>query len=151
MIPASAGIPKKPAFFITAAGQQMNESMLSKRIDTIGKRLNPDMPGNLCGSRLRKGIVTMQRVDKTSTISDKRLAKQMSHTVLTAQKYYNIEDDGQSDVDVAIYLLSLFKAKTAEPPLFSETPLTFVGGGDVEAITGENLPPPVQDILPLPT
>ena len=151
MISATAGIPKKPAFFITAAGQQMNESMLSKRIDTIGKRLNPDMPGNLRGSRLRKGIVTMQRADKTSTISDKRLAKQMSHAVSTAQKYYNIEDDAQSDVDVATYLSLLFKAKTADPPPSSEAPLTFVGGDDVEVCSGKNLPPPAQDILPLPT
>ena len=36
VIPASAGIPEKPAFFISAAGQPMNESMLSKRIVAMG-------------------------------------------------------------------------------------------------------------------
>ena len=111
MIAPSAGIPPMPAFFITAAGQPMNKSQISNRIDAIGKRLNPEMPGNLRGSLLRKGIITMQRADKTSSITNQHLAKQMSHTVSTAQKYYNIEDEAQSDVDVALYLSSLFQPK----------------------------------------
>ena len=61
VIPASAGIPEKQAFFICAAGQPINESMVSKRIVAMGKRLNPELPGNLRGSRLRKGIITLQR------------------------------------------------------------------------------------------
>ena len=62
VFPSSAGIPEKPAFFITAAGQPMNECQISKRIVVLGKRLNPDMSGNLRGSWIRKGIITLQRV-----------------------------------------------------------------------------------------
>ena len=51
------------AFFITAAGQSMNESQISKRIVVLGKRLNPEMSGNLRGSRIRKGIITLQRAE----------------------------------------------------------------------------------------
>ena len=61
VIPASASIPEKPAFFISAAGQPMNDSMVSKRIVAMGKRLNSELPGNLRGSGLRKGIITLQR------------------------------------------------------------------------------------------
>ena len=86
VIAATAGIPQKPAFFISAAGQPMNEAMISNRINAIGKKLNPDMPGNLRGSRLRKGISTLQRSGEVSTISSKKLAKQMSHSESTAQK-----------------------------------------------------------------
>ena len=50
VIPASAGIPEKPAFFISAAGQPMNESMVSKRIMAMGKKVNPELHGNLRGS-----------------------------------------------------------------------------------------------------
>ena len=152
MIAPSAGIPPMPAFFITAAGQPMNESMISKRIDAIGKRLNPEMPGNLRGSRLRKGIITMQRANKTSSITNQRLAKQMSHTVSTAQKYYNIEDEAQSDVDVALYLSSLFQPK----PKPVEVPsIKFVGDEQTPVLRG-NIPvptlqhllaPPVQHLL----
>ena len=124
MIPATAGIPPKPAFFITASGQYMNESMISKRIGAVGKKLNPSMLGNLQGSRLRKGIITMQRSDKTTSISNKRLAKQMSHTVTTAHKYYNIEDDTQADFDVALYLSSLFQPKkTVQVPSTQPSPI----------------------------
>ena len=142
MIAPSAGIPPMPAFFITAAGQPMNESMVSKRIDAIGKRLNPEMPGNLRGSRLRKGIITMQRADKSSSITNQRLAKQMSHTVSTAQKYYNIEDEAQSDVDVALYLSSLFRPepKPAEVPSSSNIP----------AATLQHLLPPINPSPPQP-
>ena len=107
VIPGSAGIPEKPAFFISAAGQPMNESMISKRIVAMGKKLNPELPGNLRGSRLRKGIITLQRSEETSTVSAQTLAKQMSHSVSTAQKYYNIEEQARSDIRVASFLGSL--------------------------------------------
>ena len=107
VIPGSAGIPEKPAFFISAAGQPMNESMISKRIVAMGKKLNPELPRNLRGSRLRKGIITLQRSEETSTVSAQTLAKQMSHSVSTAQKYYNIEEQARSDIRVASFLGSL--------------------------------------------
>ena len=69
VVAATAGIPAMPAFFISAAGQPMNESMVSKRIIAMGKKLKPDLPGNLCRSRLRKGIVTLLWTDKDPTIS----------------------------------------------------------------------------------
>lgn len=153
MIPATAGIPPKPAFFITASGQNMNESMISKRIDAVGKRLNPSLPGNLRSSRLRKGIITLQRSDKTTSISNQRLAQQMSHTVTTAHKYYNIEDDAQADVDVALYLSSLLQPKkTVQEVPSTEASPTFVSDHDVQTITSPPLssvtrsqsPPPNQ-------
>ena len=114
VIPVSAGIPEKPAFFISAAGQPMNESMVSKRIVAMGKRLNPELPGNLCRSQLRKGIITLQRSQEASTVSVENLAKQVSHSVSTAQKYYNIEDQAWSDIRVASFLGSLVEGKEKE-------------------------------------
>ena len=73
----------------------------------MGKKLNPELPGNLRGSRLRKGIITLQRSEETSTVSAQTLAKQMSHSVSTAQKYYNIEEQARSDIRVASFLGSL--------------------------------------------
>ena len=107
------------------------------------------MIGNLRGSRLRKGIVTMQQADKSSSISNQHLAKQMSHTVSTVQKYYNIEDDAQSDVDVAMYLSSLFKPKMGEV-LSSQVSLPFVSDDDVATVTGKNPALPAQHLLSLP-
>ena len=110
VIAATAGIPAMPAF-ISAAGQPMNESMVSKRIIAMGKKLKPDLPGNRHGSRLRKGIVTLQRTDEAPTVSPGTLAKQMSHSVATAQTYYYVEEEAQSDTRVASYLKSLFQPK----------------------------------------
>ena len=107
VFPSSAGIPEKPAFFITAAGQPMNESQISKRILVLGKRLNPDMSGNVHRSRISKGIITTQRAEESSTVTDANLAKQMSHSVSTAQKYYNIQEQVHSDIKVASFLRSL--------------------------------------------
>ena len=109
VIAATAGILAMPAFFISAAGQPMNEFMVSKRIIAMGKKLKPDLPGNLRGLRLRKGIVTLQRTDEAATISPRTLAKQMSHSVATAQMYYYVEEEAQSDARVASYLKSLFQ------------------------------------------
>ena len=146
VIPATAAIPEKPAFFISAAGWPMNESMISKRIDAIGKWLNPSMPGNLLGSRLRKGIVTMQRSSESAPISPKKLAKQMSHSVSTAQKYYNIEDE--SDIRVHSFLSSLFKPKPKE--LVRDDPkLKFVSDDNVQTVA-ENILPPKESNPPLP-
>ena len=111
VIAATAGIPAMPAFFISAAGQPMNESMVLKRIIAMGKKLKPNLPGNLRGSRLRKGIVMLQRTDEAPTISPRTLAKQMSHSVATAQTYYYVEEEAQSDARVASYLKSLFQPK----------------------------------------
>ena len=111
---SSAGIAEMPAFFITAAGQPMNESQISKRIVVLGKRLNPDMSGNLRGSCIRKGIITIQRAEESASVSDVNLAKQMSHSVLMAQKYYNITEQAESDIQVASYLKTLTSPQT--PP-----------------------------------
>ena len=83
VFPSSADIPEKPAFFITAAGQPMNESQISKRIVVLGMRLNPDMLRNLRGSRIRKGIITLQRAEESSTVTDVNLAKQMRKRMKT--------------------------------------------------------------------
>ena len=107
VIPSSAGIPEKPAFFINAAGRPMNESQISNRIVNLGKRINPQMSGNLRGSRIRKGIITMQRKQGGKGVTDEHLAKQMSHSVSTAQQYYNIEEQVQSDIRVASFLSTL--------------------------------------------
>ena len=107
------------------------------------------MTGNLRGSRLRKGVVTMQRADKSSSISNQRLAKQMSHTVSTAAKYYNIEDDAQSDVEVTMYFSSLFKPKMVEVPPSQVSP-TFISDDDVATVTGKTPTPPAQHLLPPP-
>ena len=114
VIPASAGIPQRPAFFISAAGQPMKESMVSKRIVAMAKRLNPELPGNLRGLRLRKGIITLQRSRETSTVSAETLAKQMSHSVSIAQKYYNIEEQARSDIRVASFHGSLVEKEAEE-------------------------------------
>ena len=114
VFPSSAGIPETPAFFITAitaAGQPMNESQISKRIVVLGKRLNPEMSGNLRGSRIRKGIITLQRAEESATVTDVNLAKQMSHSVSMAQKYYNIWEQADSDIQVASYLRLLTSAE----------------------------------------
>ena len=50
VIAATASILAMPAFFISAAGQPMNKSTVSKRIIAMGKKLKPDLPGNLRGS-----------------------------------------------------------------------------------------------------
>ena len=113
VFPSSAGIVETPAFFITAAGQPMNESQISKRIVVLGKRLNPDMSGNLRGSRIRKGIITLQRAEESASVSDVNVAKQMSHSVSTAQKYYNITELAKSDIQVASYLKTL---TSPQPP-----------------------------------
>ena len=107
VIPSSAGIPEKPAFFINAADRPMNKSQMSNRIVRLGKRLNPEMLGNLRSSRIRKGIITMQRAQDGKGVTDENLAKQMSHSVSTAQQYYNIEEQAQSDIRVASFLSSL--------------------------------------------
>ena len=91
----------------------MNESQIIKRMVVLGKHLNPEMPGNLRGSLIRKGIITLQRVEESATVSDANLAKQMSHSVSTAQKYYNIREQAESDIQVASYLRSL---TSEEPP-----------------------------------
>ena len=110
---SSAGIPEKPAF-ITAAGQAMNESQISKGIVVLGKRLNPDMSGNLRGSQIRKGIITLQRAEESSTVTDVNLAKQMSHSMSTAQKYYNIQEQAHSDLQVASFLMLLTSAEASK-------------------------------------
>ena len=147
VIPATAGIPEKPAFFISAAGRPMNESMISKRVDAIGKRLNPSMPGNLRRSRLRKGIVTIQRSSESAAISPKGLAKQMSHSVSTAQKYYNIEDEEESDMRAHSFLRSLFKPKPNEAS--HDPQVNFVGDDTVQTVV-ENISLPKESNLPLP-
>ena len=114
VFPSSAGIPEKPAFFVTAAGQPMNESQISKRSVVLGKRLNPDMSGNLRGSRIRKEIITLQRAEESPTVTDVNLAKQMSHSVSTAQKYYNIQEQAHSDIKVTSFLRSLTSAEASE-------------------------------------
>ena len=119
----------------------MNESMISKRIDDIGKRLNPSMPGNLFGSRLRKGIVTMQRSSESAPISPKGLAKQMSHSVSTAQKCYNIEDEEESDIRVHSFLSSLFKPKPKE--VRHDPKVKFVSDDEVQTVD-KNIPPPKE-------
>ncbi len=71
----------------------------------MGKKLNPEMPGTLKGSRIRKGIISTQRdMGETSAISRERLASQMTHAVTTADKYYNVQDTTKKDAQVAKFI-----------------------------------------------
>ena len=49
----------------------------------------------------------MQRKQGGKGVTDEHLAKQMSHSVSTAQQYYNIEEQAQSDIRVASFLSTL--------------------------------------------
>lgn len=61
------GVPPEPVFIVNINGEQLNESRLSQRIVGMGKKLNPSLKGNLRGSRIRKGIITMHRKEGKSS------------------------------------------------------------------------------------
>ena len=58
-----------------------------------------------------------------------------------AQHYYNIEDDAQADVDVALYLSSFLKPKKTAPVLSTPASLTFVSDHEVQLLSAAPAPP----------
>ncbi|CAB3984910.1 Neurofilament medium polypeptide [Paramuricea clavata] len=102
--PAAAGIPETPLVFITSNGNPLNESKVSHRIAEMGKKVAPQLKGSLKGSRLRKGIVSLQREETHAAVSNKQLAKQMGHSVATAHKHYHIQDKLEADGRVAEFI-----------------------------------------------
>ncbi len=105
LLPQRPGVPPAPALFIAVSGNYLTESRISNRLAVMGKKLNPEMPGTLKGSRIRKGIISTQRdMGETSAISRERLASQMTHAVTTADKYYNVQDTTQKDAQVAKFI-----------------------------------------------
>ena len=105
MLPQRPGVPPAPALFIAVSGKYLTESRISNRLAVMGKKLNPEMPGTLKGSRIRKGIISTQRdMGETSAISRERLASQMTHAVTTTDKYYNVQDTMKKDAQVAKFI-----------------------------------------------
>ena len=116
MLPERPGVPAAPALFIAVSGKYLTESRISNRLAVMGKKLNPEMPGTLKGSCIRKGIISTQRdMGETSEISRERLASQMTHAPTTADKYYNVQDTTSKDAQVAKFI-SKVTGKVGETP-----------------------------------
>ena len=125
----------------------MNESQIRNRIVSLGKRINPQMSGNLCGSRIRKGIITMQRAQDGKDVTDEHLPKQMSHSVSTAQQYYNIEEQAQSDIRVASFLSTLTSQNKEEHHEdYEGTSICFVDDRFIEPVNISHATP-AADVL----
>jgi hypothetical protein len=73
----------------------------------MGRQVAPELKGTLKSSRLRKSIVSLQREKIHSAVSGTQLAKQMGHSLSTAQKYYNIEAEDEADARVANFIEQL--------------------------------------------
>jgi hypothetical protein len=99
--PQTVGIHAISLFFISSKGNPLNESKASNRLVHMGKQVAPELKGTLKSSRLRKSIVSMQREQSNSAVSGTQLAKQMGHSLATAEKYYQIETEAESDARVA--------------------------------------------------
>ena len=98
--PAAVGVPAMPLFFISTKGNPLDESRASNRLAQMGKQVAPQLKGTLKSSRLRKSIVSLQREQTSAAGSKTQLAKQMGHSLETAEKYYNIETEAESDARV---------------------------------------------------
>ncbi len=73
-LPERPGVLATPAVFIAVTGNCLTQSWINNRWAVMGKCLNPKMAGKLKGSRIRKGIISMQRdMGETSGISKERL------------------------------------------------------------------------------
>ncbi|CAB4013247.1 Hypothetical predicted protein [Paramuricea clavata] len=97
--PAALGIPALPLFFISTKGNPLDESRASNRLAQMGKQVAPQLKGTLKSSRLRKGLVSLQRGETSAAGSRAQLAKQMGHSVETAERYYNLQEE-QADANV---------------------------------------------------
>ena len=98
--PAALGIPAMPLFFVSTKGNPIDESRASNRLAEMGKQVAPQLKGRLKSSRLRKSLVSLQRGETFAAGSKTQLAKQMGHSVETAEKYYNLETEGECDSTV---------------------------------------------------
>ena len=98
--PAAVGIPAMPLFFVSTKGNPVDESRASNRLAQMGKQVAPQLKGTLKSSRLRKSLVSLQRGETFAAGSKTQLAKQMGHSVETAEKYYNLETEGECDARV---------------------------------------------------
>jgi integrase len=102
------GIPPEPVFFVNASGQRLTESRVSQRMKVMGKRMGVDVHG----AGLRKSLISKQRrMGHSSAVSDEQLAKQMSHSVTTSDKYYNVAATGEEDLVVAKFLKDITTGK----------------------------------------
>ena len=69
-LPERPGVLATPAVFIAVTGNCLTQSWINNRLAVMGKCLNPKMAGKLKGSRIRKGIISMQSdMGETSGIS----------------------------------------------------------------------------------
>ena len=97
---AALGIPTMPLFFVSTKGNPRDESRASNRLAQMGKQVAPQLKGTLKSSRLRKSLVSLQQGETFAAGSKAQLAKQMGHSVETAEKYYNLEAEGKGDASV---------------------------------------------------
>lgn len=85
---------------MSTKGNPIDESRASNRLAEMGKQVAPQLKGRLKSSRLRKSLVSLQRGETFAAGSKTQLAKQMGHSVETAEKYYNLETEGECDSTV---------------------------------------------------
>ena len=131
--PAALGIPALPLFFISAKGNPLDESRASNRLAQMGKKVAPQMKGTLKSSRLRKGLVSLQRAETSAAGSKAQLAKQMGHSVKTADRYYNMHQE-RADATVHDLIERLTQRKGTVPLIPLE-----VEGGELQQVGGEEV------------
>ena len=78
-------------FFLTMFGKSLSGSDVSNRIKSMARRLHPDMKGDLVGTRFRKFVVLSHREDPDPAVSSTLLARQMTHSVETADSHYYVD------------------------------------------------------------
>ncbi|XP_028394540.1 uncharacterized protein LOC114518743 [Dendronephthya gigantea] len=103
VVAAKPGVEPEQAMFITINGKAMNESVISTAITRLGKSMNDQIQGNLIQSRLRKSIISTHR-KVGSTISKELMASQMTHSVKTADQYYDVRNTDRVDSEMAEFL-----------------------------------------------
>ena len=143
--PATLGIPALPLFFISSKGNPLDESRASNRLAQMGKHVAPQMKGTLKSSRLRKSLVSLQRGDTSAAGSKAQLAKQMGHSVETAERYYNLQQE-EGDANVHNLIERLTHGTGTVPlidPRLPPLPQEVEGGeqveGGLEQVGGEEV------------
>ena len=115
MAPQTVGVPAMPLFFVSSKGNPLDESRASNCLAQMGKHVTPELKGTMKSSRLRQSIVSMQRQQSNSAVSGTQLAKQMGHSLATAERYYHIETEAESDARVAALINQIMQGHS--PPL----------------------------------
>jgi hypothetical protein len=87
---------KEPLFFLTAKGNPLPSSQICGRMTKMTKLLDPSITGNVTGKRIRKSAVSRHRQlmdsGESSGLSKDELARQMSHSISTAEGHYAMRD-----------------------------------------------------------